>query len=450
VHTSIFLDFSLPNSATWFYFSFLLATAIFYRFDRVFSLRNWDIFTLYLIVPGLLCLSEAHTLKSLMPEMPAWQAARAAQRSGRLLLAGYIWLISGSLYFFFRCLLDLGLEKRPLLSANLNLPGMVWLSIALFLILTVIAVRRAPDTPTLGPDSVALTKVRDQAIAVVNLQQRLTDWGEIDARLLVERSTVILLHVAVVVGLFMTGWRVFNDRFTGVGMACLYLMLPFTAMHVSQVHHVWPACFLLWAVYAYQRPMIAGCLIGVAAGSNFFPCLLFPLWFGFYRGRGAGSFALGFLITTGTSLTITGFLLSGEFNRYLNVALSLSDWQAWKAPKTEGIWTGTHWAYRLPVFIVSMSFIVLTAFWPSPRNLAHVIAQSAAVLIGVQFWYANQGGVYVLWYAPLVLLMFFRPNLSEVRPPLLDTARVTLWNRVRKLVARGKSRTPSISNDLAA
>ena len=32
-------------------------------------------------------------------------------------------------------------------------------------------------------------------------------------------------------------------------MAALYLMLPYTAYHVAQVHHVWPVAFILWAVY---------------------------------------------------------------------------------------------------------------------------------------------------------------------------------------------------------
>jgi hypothetical protein len=48
-----------------------------------------------------------------------------------------------------------------------------------------------------------------------------------------------------------------------------------------------------------------------------------------------------------------------------------------------------------------------------PKNLAHLIALSAAVMIGVQFWYADKGGQYVLWYMPLLLLMAFRPNLSD-------------------------------------
>src|SRR6516225_11878497 len=56
---SIFFDFNLPNGTTWFYFSFLLAVALFFKFSRVLSIRNWDVVTLFLLVPGFLLLQQA-------------------------------------------------------------------------------------------------------------------------------------------------------------------------------------------------------------------------------------------------------------------------------------------------------------------------------------------------------------------------------------------------------
>ena len=40
---AIFLDFNLPNTTTWFYFSFFLAIAIFFKFTRLLSVRNLDV-----------------------------------------------------------------------------------------------------------------------------------------------------------------------------------------------------------------------------------------------------------------------------------------------------------------------------------------------------------------------------------------------------------------------
>ena len=36
-----------------------------------------------------------------------------------------------------------------------------------------------------------------------------------------------------------------------------------------------------------------------------------------------------------------------------------------------------------------------------------------AVFISLQWWWADQGGVYILWYLPLLLLLMFRPNLQD-------------------------------------
>jgi hypothetical protein len=434
VFASIFLDFTLPNAATWFYFSFLLAHTVYFRFDRLLTLRNWDVFSLYLLVPGLLLLIEGHALQNQLPPEHRAPHTRPAlgpddlpeeldairDRSQTLLIVGYIWLFVGTAYFFARSVFDLGLERRPALPLNLNLPGLVWLGLALSVCLTAVAVRRLPDSPAdVGRGPVAVTKVKDTATAVVEVGAGPAKSGP-SATFWVERGVAVALHAAVVASLVLIGWHHFRDPAIGVGMGGLYLMLPYTAYHVGQVHHVWPVVFILWAIYAYRRPGAAGAWLGVAAGSAFLPFLLFPLWFGFYRGRGAVRFAVAFAGASGLTLALTAglLLLSGELREYVKVTLSLSDWQAWKPPRTEGIWQGTHWAYRLPVFIAYMAFLVLTMFWPTPRNLGQVIAQSAAVVIGVQFWYADQGGVYVLWYLPLVLLMVFRPSLVDVRPPL--------------------------------
>ena len=97
-----------------------------------------------------------------------------------------------------------------------------------------------------------------------------------------------------------------------------------------------------------------------------------------------------------------------------------------------------HWAYRMPVFLAYLAFVVTTAFWPSPKNLAHVLALSAATLVGIQFWYADQGGVYVLWYLPLLVLLVFRPNLSDRQPPVINGETDWLCRLGRWLTAQGQ------------
>src|SRR5437870_2995623 len=154
---SIFLDFNLPNATTWFYFSFLLAIALFFRFSRLLSIRNGDVVAMFLLVPGLLVMQGARPGASPAVEHPAMQAAALIGQSavpataltvparvgvflqhqqpafdtGRWLGFGYLWLMCGSLYFFCRCLFDLALVQRPALSPNLTFGGLAWLACAL-------------------------------------------------------------------------------------------------------------------------------------------------------------------------------------------------------------------------------------------------------------------------------------------------------------------------------
>ena len=211
---------------------------------------------------------------------------------------------------------------------------------------------------------------------------------------------------------------------------------------------MWPITLIVWAVVAYRLPTLAGMLLGLAAGSVYFPALVFPVWFSFYWRRGAGRFAAAFVLAAGVCLAVTGTLLwlQGDLSNSLRSVLALSDWQPWsqERPRTEGFWvwidgTSIYWAYRLPVFIAYVAFMATTAFWPSPKNLAHVIALTAALLIGVQLWYADKGGVYVLWYLPLLLLLVFRPNLADRVPPAIVPENDWL-TRVGRFLSRAVAR----------
>src|SRR5437870_11482725 len=81
---SIFFDFNLPNATTWFYFSLLLALALFFKFTRLLSVRNWDVLLLFLLVPGFLLLQEPHTLATAPASRRApLEAARLLQATGQ-------------------------------------------------------------------------------------------------------------------------------------------------------------------------------------------------------------------------------------------------------------------------------------------------------------------------------------------------------------------------------
>jgi len=183
---------------------------------------------------------------------------------------------------------------------------------------------------------------------------------------------------------------------------------------------------MVWAVFCYRRPVLAGVFLGLASGSVFFPAWTVPVWFSFYWRRGACRFALSLCLSAGLCLGVIGGFLwfNGELPYLVSSAWTFPNWQLWKelAPDAYSIWNASdwsvHWAYRIPVFIAFVAFVVATLFWSTPKTLAHLLALSAAVLIGIQFWYADHGGLFILWYLPLLLLMVFRPNLSTALPPV--------------------------------
>ena len=87
---SVFLDFQLPSQATWFYWSLLLVVTLFFQFARWWSLRNLDLLSLYLLVPGMLLVQAGHT-------NPAESGLRTS---------GYIALLFASGYWLLRTLFD--------------------------------------------------------------------------------------------------------------------------------------------------------------------------------------------------------------------------------------------------------------------------------------------------------------------------------------------------------
>ncbi len=447
---SIFLDFNLPNATTWFYFSFLLATALFFKFSRPFTIRNLDILTIFLFVPGLLLIMEgkreaaepvpaeavaAQTsiILSAAPNAtapPVTNVAKVAavktarpSHAGVKIWAGYLWLLCCAVYFIFRCLLDLILVRRPAISANLEFGGLVWMSVTLFLCLGAVAF--VHDNNITSTRNAVLTKAEKKVSPVAEEAGHssvplVVVQNQVRASWVIVRIAAILCHLSVVLGLIFAGWRHFHDGASGMAAATLYLLLPYTGYFVGQLHHVLPMALLIWAIVFYRNSIATGILLGLAAGTMFFPALLIPIWLSFYRRRGAWRFVLSCLSASAVCLTIISLFLwlNNDFARTVAATLELPDWQpwAWSMPKYESFWSGFHWAYRMPVFILYMAFVITTAFWPNPKNLAHVIALSAATLLGLQLWYGDMGGVYLLWYLPLLLLMVFRPILSNRMP----------------------------------
>jgi len=78
-----------------------------------------------------------------------------------------------------------------------------------------------------------------------------------------------------------------------------------------------------------------------------------------------------------------------------------------------GFWEAYQPAYRIPVLTIFAVLAASLALWPAQKNFGTVLSCSATVMLAAQFCRAFEGGLYMAWYLPLLLLTSFRPNLED-------------------------------------
>ena len=224
----------------------------------------------------------------------------------------------------------------------------------------------------------------------------------------------ILSQLAIVSGMVLIGWWHFDNIWLGIAAAVLYLLLPYTAIMTGRVDHVLPGALITWAVVTYRRPFTAGCLIGLAIGTIYYPVFLLPLWCAFYWERGIRRFAMG-VATALAVLVVALWFTSPDGGVFLDQLRQMFGWIFPNDVSLEGFWAlpGNDAVFRLPVLAAFIAMMATLAIWPSPKNLGTLMSCTAAVLLGSQFWKAHDGGLFMAWFLPMLLLVIFRPNLEN-------------------------------------
>src|SRR5208282_1084009 len=132
----------------------------------------------------------------------------------------YAWLFLGSALWLVRCLLDLGLTRRPLLEPNLNAPGLLCLSVGVLGLLLAETVTlpvedgaaRNPAEPTGREDRSPVAPGNDNP--VVREWARMlpvpTSLKRELPQVIVSRVLASLAHIGLVVGPLAIGWRHFE------------------------------------------------------------------------------------------------------------------------------------------------------------------------------------------------------------------------------------------------
>jgi hypothetical protein len=434
--SEILLQYEPVKPTTWAYLASLLVIALYFKFNRVLSVRNWDLLGLILLAPALLMVQYG---------LQRNEGDNAANLVEHL---GYIWLFSVSGLFMLRLLLDAFMVRRPLLEPNLSVGGLTFLGLSLFVFLMANVVTGTPDPADLTDAQRAASLHRRAAsernlntlkthgpgfpliylLPHISTQSVLGDEGQRETfvttgsqapgkpvqfvHVATARVMAIISQLAIVIGLVFVGMRHFDNIKTGIAVATLYLLLPYTAMWTGSVTHALPGALLVWALVMYRRPLVSGAMIGLAIGTIYYPVFLLPLWVSFYWQRGRMRFLIGMitaiaalvLVLAFTSIDSTMFLanLRQMFGVRFPVQADAGAWGEFWRPE-----------YRYPILAAHVGLSLSMALWPAHKNLGTLISYSAAVMLGAQFWHAHSGGLALAWYLPMLLLTIFRPNLED-------------------------------------
>ena len=297
----------------WLFLTLLSCVAIFFKFSRFWSIRNLDLFLLFALAPGMMML-VVHA------DSP-WFA--------------YLWLFLGSLLWLARCLLDLGLTRRPLLEPNLNAAGLACISVGvlgLFIVETVSlslaeALRGTRPTPPIPSTASGPRRPRppraNAAVSLVLKNSPLSSELKQTPHKGVARLLACLVQVGLVVGLLIVGWRHFERPIAGLAVATCYLLLPYSRFALADSGQLVPACLIVLAILFYRMPIFSGILIGISAAWMPASIGLIPLWTGFYRGRGwllFGPIAVGVFLVS----VLLAVISPGVFN--WSIALVRGRW----------------------------------------------------------------------------------------------------------------------------
>jgi hypothetical protein len=408
VNGSLVTDLGL-SPEVWVFVSLLSCVTLFFKFSRIWSVRNLDLLLLFVLAPGMMQIVSN-------PGHHPWSA--------------YIWLFLGSGLWLIRCWADLGLARRPLLEPNLNSSGLLCLSVGVLSLLLAETISlpveqgggRNPAEPS-GREDPGKTTGDAAPGPLAEIPQGIKDSlpGPLQNKtpqVIVSRVLASIAHLGLVLGLIGIGWRFFDRPLTGIAMAACYLLLPYTRMALVDSGQLIPAALIVAAVFWHTRPALAGALIGLAAG--WVPaCLgLIALWCGFYRRRGAVRFtAVAVAVVAICALAGYWVPVLSEWARALG-ARSIDEvglFPQFQPRSTGSFWVTIDPSFRLPVLIGYLALVILTMFWPADKNIAELIALSAALLVASQFWYLDKGGTLVMLYLPLAIAMMFRPTIAIKR-----------------------------------
>ncbi len=248
------------------------------------------------------------------------------------------------------------------------------------------------------------------------------------------RAATIAFDLFTIIGLFVLGLRLRKGRAgraLGIALAYAWVAFPYTMFPLmSNTNDTLVSALLVWALVALSSPPARGALLGLAAAAKFAPLALVPL---FASGRGEGSeHGLAGRIRPWTMFSATFGLVvllsvlafvpdDGGFKVFYDQTIGFQ----FSRESPFSIW-GQNPGLDPILSVIKLAVIALgiwVAFKPRTRDAFQVAALGAAVLMGVQFIAVHWFYLYIVWFAPFVLVALFgeyRTGTVQREPQELD------------------------------
>ena len=206
------------------------------------------------------------------------------------------------------------------------------------------------------------------------------------------------------------GWRL------GIALAYAWAAYPYTLYALDcNTNDSLVAMFCIWALVGLRWAPVRGLLIGLGAAAKFAPLALAPLFAttgSRHRWRGAllTSVVVVLVVVASFAPFVPHVGLREVYDRTLG-------YQAGRASPFS-IWGQHGGLYDLwtALKVLTLDFAVAIAFIPKRKTPVQVAALGAAVLIALEIVTAHWFYLYIVWFAPFVLVALFALHRDPGEP----------------------------------
>jgi hypothetical protein len=252
-----------------------------------------------------------------------------------------------------------------------------------------------------------------------------------DYELTAARAAAIAFDLLTIVGLFLLGLQLRGGRagrMLGLALAYGWVSLPYTLFPLmSNTNDTLISALVVFALLGLTSPAGRGAMITLAGAAKFAPLALAPL---FASGRGESKLrAWAWFGLTAGLVFVMAVLPVIPKDGGLGVVYDQTIGFQFSRESPFSVW-GQNPGLDPLLSIVKIAVIALAvaaAFVPRRRDTLQVAALGAAVLVATQFVAIHWFYLYIVWFAPFLLVALFGEYSTArepVRAPLPATVTV--------------------------